>query len=61
MGGEGGFVVLVEAPAVLDQALGGFDHPAAGLHREAILGFGAGHDIDGELALGGEIENRAPM
>jgi ABC-type arginine transport system ATPase subunit len=44
--GEGDFVVAVRAAAVVDPAVGAFDHPAAWLDDEAVAGFGAGHDVD---------------
>ena len=38
--GGGYFVVPVNAAAVVDPVVGGFDHPAAGLDDEAVVGFG---------------------
>jgi ABC-type arginine transport system ATPase subunit len=40
--GEGDLVVAVQAAAVVDPAVGAFDHPAAWLDDEAVAGFGAG-------------------
>jgi hypothetical protein len=45
---EGDFVVSVDAQAVVDPAVGAFDHRTEGLLDEAMAGFRLGHDIDGD-------------
>ena len=49
--GEGGFVVAIDPAAVVDSAVGGFDHPAW-LEYGPVAGFGSGHDLDGDCGLG---------
>jgi len=39
VGFEGGFVVAVQAPAVVDPVVGAFDDPSARLHDEPAAGF----------------------
>jgi hypothetical protein len=51
VGGEGGLVVAADPAAVVDPAVGAFDYPAAGLDDEAVVGFGSGHDVNGDAAL----------
>jgi hypothetical protein len=51
VGGGVDFVMAVGAAAVVDPAVGGFDHPAARLDDEPVSGFGPGHDVGGAPAL----------
>ena len=57
VGDESDFVMPVEAPAVVDPAVGAFDHPPAWLDDEAGAGFWPGHDIDADAGLGRGIGN----
>jgi hypothetical protein len=53
--GEGDLVVGVRAAAVVDAAVGGFDHSVGWMDDEAVAGFGAGHDVDVNCSRGGGI------
>jgi hypothetical protein len=57
VGFEGGFVVAVQARAVVDPAVGGFDDPSARLHDEPAAGFEPRHDVDGDAGLGGGVSD----
>lgn len=52
MRSEGGFVVAVDAAAVVDPTVGAFDHPASGLDGEAVVGFRPGNHLHGDIRLG---------
>jgi hypothetical protein len=51
VGGEGDLVVAVEASAVVDPAVGAFDHRTFWLGNESTSGFRLGHDVDLTPAL----------
>jgi hypothetical protein len=54
VGGEGDFVVAVQASTVVDPAVGAFDHPPARLTPEPVVRFRAGDDGGADAgALGG--------
>jgi hypothetical protein len=58
VGGEGEFVVAVEAAAVVDPSIGGFDDPPAWLDAEPAGGFGCGHDVDADAGFGRGVGDR---
>jgi hypothetical protein len=57
VGGEGDLAVVVQASAVVDRAVGAFDHPTSWLDDESTCGFRPGHDVGGDPGVGGGMGN----
>jgi len=51
VGVEGDFEVVVERAAVVDPAVGAFDHPAAWLDDEPAAGLWPRYDVNGDVDL----------